>query len=134
MSDDTKSLDDISKEFKDAVGHYPHDVKQVLAYCKQKNYPYKFAEINKWWPGRENKESKQQAKPVNADEYKEENASGEKAKTDNSGGATEEKPNTEAPASTEKKEEAAASPEEAAKPTEEAAPQEEEEEEEEEEN
>ncbi|ETO19381.1 hypothetical protein RFI_17851 [Reticulomyxa filosa] len=116
-SGDTKSLDDISREFKEKIGHYPHDVKQVLAYCKQQNYPYKFAEINKWWPGRENKEDKKIGKRVNADEYKEDGYS-KAAPSGGDNAAKEEKSNTEETASADKTEEASKPAEENSAPAE----------------
>jgi len=100
MSDteQAKSLDDISREFNQTVGHFPHTVQQLLSYCKQKSYPYKFTEINKWWPSREMKEEKKKIKPVNADEYKDENNAKDKTTT------TTEKSGSEANGSTQQPE------------------------------
>merc|ERR1711870_154675 len=71
--EDLKSLDDIQNDFYAEVGHKPHTVKQLLAYCKQKNTGHKFKDINGWWPNRPEPEEKPQQKAVNADDYKEPN-------------------------------------------------------------
>merc|ERR1712154_187276 len=68
------SLDQVQNEFKASVGHKPHSVQQMLAYCKQNNIPWKFRDINKWWPTRPEPEEKPKQKAINADEYKDPNA------------------------------------------------------------
>merc|ERR1740123_1933045 len=64
------SLDDVQVEFKTEVGHLPHSVKQLLAFCRQKKYPHKFKDINGWWPNRPSPEEKPVEKAVNADDYR----------------------------------------------------------------
>jgi len=71
--EEVKSLDDIQNEFYAEVGHKPHTVKQLLAYCKQKETGHKFKDINQWWPNRPEPEEKPQQKAVNADDYKDPN-------------------------------------------------------------
>merc|ERR1719410_1837640 len=71
--EELKSLDDIQNEFYAEVGHKPHTVKQLLAYCKQKETGHKFKDINGWWPNRPEPEEKPQQKAVNADDYKDPN-------------------------------------------------------------
>eukprot|EP01083_Nonionella_stella_P009094 26349_1 len=64
------SLDEVQNKFAEEVGHKPHSVQQMLAYCKQNNIPHKFRDINKWWPSRPEPELKPVQKAVNADDYK----------------------------------------------------------------
>merc|ERR1719361_1684156 len=71
--EEVKSLDDIQNDFYAEVGHKPHTVKQLLAYCKQKETGHKFKDINQWWPNRPEPEEKPQQKAVNADDYKDPN-------------------------------------------------------------
>jgi len=66
----TPDLTEVYETFRKEVGHYPHSIQQLFAYCKQKNYPYKFVDCNKFWPRRPNPETKPQNKAINADEYK----------------------------------------------------------------
>ena len=80
--EETMSLDDIQNEFKQKVGHKPHSVQQMLAFCEQNKYPQKFKDINQWWPTRPEPEEKPSQKAVNADDYKDPND-----KTGNAGGA-----------------------------------------------
>merc|ERR1719192_128824 len=68
------TLDDVQNQFKAKVGNKPHSVQQMLAYCKQNNIPWKFRDINKWWPTRPEPEEKPKQKAINADEYKDPNA------------------------------------------------------------
>ena len=68
---DAPSLDDISIEFNKKVGHFPHSVKQLLAFCKQNEYPYKFSQINSYWPNRTQKVDKPDEVPINASDFKE---------------------------------------------------------------
>ena len=75
-SEEQMSLDDIQNDFKAKVGHKPHTVQQMLAYCKQNNYPHKFRDINQWWPTRPEPEEKPAQKAVNADDYRDPNAQG----------------------------------------------------------
>jgi len=67
------SLDDVQNEFYAEVGHKPHTVKQLLAYCKQHETGHKFKDINQWWPNRPEPEEKPAAVAVNADDYKDPN-------------------------------------------------------------
>jgi len=67
------SLDDVQNEFFAEVGHKPHTVKQLLAYCKQHETGHKFKDINQWWPNRPEPEEKPVEAAVNADDYKEAN-------------------------------------------------------------
>jgi len=57
-NEQTVSMDEIYENFKKELGHYPHTVQQLLSYSKQKNYPYKFVDYNKFWPQRPNPEIK----------------------------------------------------------------------------
>eukprot|EP01084_Bolivina_argentea_P066943 122029_1 len=54
------SLDDIQIQFKQKVGHEPRSVHQMVAYCKQNQFPYNFKDIKKWW---QNKPQSQSQKP-----------------------------------------------------------------------
>ena len=74
--EETMSLDDIQNEFKAKVGHKPHSIQQMLAFCKQNNYPQKFRDINTWWPTRPEPEEKPKQKAINADDYKDPNDKG----------------------------------------------------------
>eukprot|EP00485_Elphidium_margaritaceum_P010822 CAMPEP_0202688720 /NCGR_PEP_ID=MMETSP1385-20130828/4179_1 /ASSEMBLY_ACC=CAM_ASM_000861 /TAXON_ID=933848 /ORGANISM="Elphidium margaritaceum" /LENGTH=164 /DNA_ID=CAMNT_0049343749 /DNA_START=150 /DNA_END=644 /DNA_ORIENTATION=+ len=67
---DVKSLTDIQNEFAQQVGHKPHTVQQFLAFVKQNGHPFKFKDINAWWPTRPEPEEKPKQKAINADEYK----------------------------------------------------------------
>eukprot|EP01083_Nonionella_stella_P171115 583754_1 len=58
------SLDEVQNKFAEEVGHKPHSVQQMLAYCKQNNIPHKFRDINKWWPSRPEPELKPVQKAV----------------------------------------------------------------------
>jgi len=51
-NDQSVSMSDIYENFKKELGNYPHTVQQLLSYSKQKNFPYKFVDYNKFWPAR----------------------------------------------------------------------------------
>jgi len=76
------SLDDVQNEFFTEVGHKPHTVKQLLAYCKQHDTGHKFKDINQWWPNRPEPEEKPQEAAVNADDYKDANEVAAAAKSE----------------------------------------------------
>jgi len=76
------SLDDVQNEFFTEVGHKPHTVKQLLAYCKQHGTGHKFKDINQWWPNRPEPEEKPQEAAVNADDYKDANEMAAAAKSE----------------------------------------------------
>jgi len=116
-----KSLDQVYVEFKDKIGHYPHDIKQLLAYCKNNNYPYKFVQIKDFWPKRPNPEAKPKPKAVNADQYKENAAAA----------ADDQKDDEDAPKASKGDEDKPAEEPKAAEPQAEEAAEEDEEEEEE---
>eukprot|EP01083_Nonionella_stella_P242509 845883_1 len=48
------SLDEVQLEFKENIGHKPHSVQQMLAYCQQNNIHHSYKSITKWWPTRQN--------------------------------------------------------------------------------
>jgi len=86
------SMNEIYENFKKELGHYPHTVQQLLSYSKQKNYPYKFVDYNKFWPQRPNPEIKPKIKPVNSNDYKRNSVDGgSKEETQDSGKTTEKK-------------------------------------------
>eukprot|EP01084_Bolivina_argentea_P096151 172863_1 len=70
------SLDAVQNEFKAKVGNKPHSVQQMLAFCKQNNIPWKFRDINQWWPTRPEPEERPAQIAVNADDYKADNENG----------------------------------------------------------
>eukprot|EP01083_Nonionella_stella_P237006 831853_1 len=51
-SEDIVSLNEIQSKFTKDVGHKPHTIKQILAYCNQNKIPVKYRDINEWWPTR----------------------------------------------------------------------------------
>ena len=65
MDDTKKHLDDVQEEFFQEVGHKPHSVRQLLAFCQQKSTGHKFKDINKWWPTRPEPEEKPLQEPIN---------------------------------------------------------------------
>eukprot|EP01083_Nonionella_stella_P299958 1021608_1 len=60
------SLNEIQLQFQKQLGHLPHTEKQILAYCKQNNLPFKYSQISRWWPKRANPEAKPFQQAVNA--------------------------------------------------------------------
>jgi len=74
------TLDEVQRNFHKQVGHKPHSVQQLLAFCKQNNYPHKFKDINQWWPTRPDPAEKPKQQAINADDYRteEEKLSAEK--------------------------------------------------------
>merc|ERR1712083_27478 len=92
-SEDLPTLDDVQNDFFAEVGHKPHTVKQLLAYCKQQGTGHKFKDINQWWPNRPEPEEKPQQKAINADDYKDPNdpsAAAAKGDDDDSGSDNDE--------------------------------------------
>ena len=66
---DEITLDQIQEDFYKEVGHRPHSVKQMLAYCQQKGTGKKFKDVKEWWPTRPNPEDKPKQEAINANDY-----------------------------------------------------------------
>ena len=52
MPQNELTLDDVYATFNVEVGHVPNTQAQLLAFCKQKKYPFKFKDIRQYWPNR----------------------------------------------------------------------------------
>ena len=46
------SLDIVQTNYFNKIGIKPKTKHQMLTFCKQSNIPYKYKDINKWWPTR----------------------------------------------------------------------------------